>query len=95
MNETEQMSFTADKSMPIDTTTLFRCRVEKLPKDQRDKYFEWETNGYLVLHDQDYNEQSYIFNDIQNFMAEHHILPIVIGYDDWSAGEIVSMCKTK
>lgn len=75
----------------INRKYMPRCRVEKLPKDQRDKYFEWETNGYLVLHDQDYNEQSYIFNDIQNFMAEHHILPIVIGYDDWSAGEIVSM----
>lgn len=75
----------------INRKYMPRCRVEKLPKDQRDKYFEWETNGHLVLHDQDYNEQSYIFNDIQNFMSERHILPIVIGYDDWSAGEIVSM----
>lgn len=48
-------------------------------------------NGHLVLHDQDYNEQSYIFNDIQNFMVERHILPIIIGYADWSADEIVSI----
>jgi len=40
-----------------------RCRVEDLPKDQRDKCF----------------------------VVEHHKLSIVIGYDDWLSGEIVSM----
>lgn len=78
----EYRYFISKKYMP-------RNRVEKLPKEQKDKYFEWESQGYLHLHELDYNNQEYIFNDLRQFMTENKITPILVAYDKWNAKEII------
>ena len=74
----EERYFFSKKYMP-------RIRIDELPKEQRDKYNEWEQKGYLHIHELDYNDQHYVFEDIQQFMEENHILPVAVGYDKWGA----------
>lgn len=67
---------------------LPRKTVESLPKEQKDKYLEWEAKGYLHIHEKDFNDQEYIFNDLREYMREHKIFPICVGYDRWCAKQI-------
>ncbi|MFJ7915332.1 MULTISPECIES: terminase TerL endonuclease subunit [unclassified Lysinibacillus] len=76
--EGEERYFFNKKYMP-------RIRIDELPKEQRDKYNEWEQKGHLHIHELDYNDQNYIFEDLMAFMTENHILPIAVGYDKWEA----------
>lgn len=64
-----------------------RARIEALPKEQRDQYNAWEVKGHLHIHEKDTNEPKYIFNDLREFMAERHILPVAVGLDPWGAKE--------
>lgn len=68
-----------------------RHTVESLPKEQRDQYLKWEYDGFLNIHDLDFNDQKYIFEDLQNFISENGILPLKIGYDKWNARELVRL----
>jgi phage terminase large subunit-like protein len=71
-----------------------RSRIEQLPKEQRDKYIEWEEKGFLTIHELDYNDQSYIFDDLMAFMSENNLYPVGVGYDKWNAQEIVRLFES-
>lgn len=72
-----------------------RNTFDKLPKDKRDKYGEWELAGHLTIHEHDYNDQKFIFDDIVSFMTKNKILPIKVGYDKWNAREIVRLFEER
>lgn len=80
-----------DKRYFLNKKYLPRSRVENLPREQRLKYEEWETKGILTIHELDYNDQTYIFNDLREFMKQNKILPIAVGYDKWNAREMVRL----
>ncbi|MCM0582785.1 terminase large subunit [Weissella diestrammenae] len=94
VNDISSVSFMikdGDAFQFVNRKYMPRTNVEKLPKEQRDKYFEWEQQGYLILHEEAFNKQSFIFDDIQRYMSEHNILPMAVGYDDWNAAELHGM----
>ena len=70
---------------------LPRKTVEQLPKQQREKYEEWESKGLIHLHELDYNRQDYIFSDLKSFMIENKIQPICVGYDKYISREITQL----
>ena len=70
-----------------------RITVDNLPSDQRRKYEQWETEGHLIIHEKEYNDQEYIFHDLREFMTENKIFPIAFGYDRWNAREIVRLVE--
>ena len=70
-----------------------RITVDNLPSDQRRKYEQWETEGHLIIHEKEYNDQEYIFHDLRDFMTENKIFPIAFGYDRWNAREIVRLVE--
>jgi phage terminase large subunit-like protein len=78
----EKRYFLNKKYMPRHT-------IEKLPADQARQYLEWEAEGFLHIHELDYNDQEYIFNDLYEFMNDHKILPIKVGFDKWNSREII------
>ena len=70
-----------------------RITVDNLPSDQRRKYEQWETEGHLIIHEKEYNDQEYIFHDLREFMTENKIFPVAFGYDRWNAREIVRLVE--
>jgi phage terminase large subunit-like protein len=68
-----------------------RRTVEDSPKDQKDKYLEWESQGHLHIHEKDYNEQDYIFEDLRNFMIENNIMPVKVGFDRWNSRQMIRL----
>ncbi|EGE54246.1 terminase TerL endonuclease subunit [Streptococcus parauberis] len=80
----EERQYINKKYMPRQT-------IDSLPRDQQLKYLEWETKGLLHIHELDYNDQRYIFDNLREFMNEQHILPIAVGYDRWNAKELVRL----
>jgi len=72
-----------------------RSKVELLPKDQKDKYIEWESKGLLTFHDREYNDREFIFDDLIMFMDEHKIFPVRIGYDRWGAREFIKLWEER
>ena len=80
-----------DKRLFMNRKYMPRNRIEALPKEQKEKYLAWEQQGHLIIHELDYNDQEYIFNDLREFMTEHKIMPLVVGYDKWNAREIVRL----
>lgn len=82
--------------IPVEDTFMFlnkkyapRKIVDNLPREKREKYLEWESKGFLTIHELDYNDQEFIFNDLYDFMTKNKILPVLIGYDKWNAREII------
>jgi phage terminase large subunit-like protein len=65
-----------------------RSTVGKLAKEQRDQYLEWESRGYLRVHEMDFNDPAYIFGEIQSFMEGNMAYPVAVGYDRWGAAPI-------
>lgn len=82
-----------DKRYFLNRKYLPRSRVDKLPRERKNKYRAWEQQGHLVLHELDHNDQEFIFNDILAFMQEQHIYPIMVGYDKWNAKVILNRFK--
>lgn len=80
-----------DKRLFMNRKYMPRNRIEVLPKEQKEKYLAWEQQGNLIIHELDYNDQEYIFNDLRQFMTERNILPLAVGYDKWNAREIVRL----
>lgn len=80
-----------DKRLFMNRKYMPRNRIEALPKEQKEKYLAWEQQGHLIIHELDYNDQEYIFNDLREFMTERKIMPLVVGYDKWNAREIVRL----
>lgn len=80
-----------DKRLFMNRKYMPRNRIEVLPKEQKEKYLAWEQQGHLIIHELDYNDQEYIFNDLREFMTERKIMPLVVGYDKWNAREIVRL----
>lgn len=80
----DRFYFLAKKYMP-------RCRIDKLPKAQRDRYLKWEQEGYLHIHELDNNDQTYIFEDLRAFMTENKIMPVLLTYDKWKVDEILRL----
>lgn len=80
----EERQYLNQKFMPRHT-------IESLPKELRDKYAEWELSGQLHVHELDYNDQAYIFEELRKFMSENRILPIAVGYDRWNAKELIRL----
>lgn len=80
-----------DKRLFMNRKYMPRNRIEVLPKEQKEKYLAWEQQGHLIIHELDYNDQEYIFNDLRQFMTERNILPLAVGYDKWNAREIVRL----
>ena len=85
------MTVDGDKRMFMNRKYMPRNRIENLPREQREKYLAWEQQGHLIIHELDYNDQEYIFNDLRQFMTERNILPLAVGYDKWNAREIVRL----
>lgn len=85
------MTVEGDKRMFMNRKYMPRNRIENLPREQREKYLAWEQQGHLIIHELDYNDQEYIFNDLRQFMTERNILPLAVGYDKWNAREIVRL----
>lgn len=85
------MTVDGDKRMFMNRKYMPRNRIENLPREQREKYLAWEQQGHLIIHELDYNDQEYIFNDLHQFMTERNILPLAVGYDKWNAREIVRL----
>lgn len=82
-----------DERYFLNKKYLPRNTVENLPKEMRDKYYEWAANGDFTIHDNDFNDPDFIFDDLRDFMSENKILPLVIGYDARSASELVRKFK--
>lgn len=80
-----------DKRLFMNRKYMPRNRIEALPKEQKEKYLAWEQQGHLIIHELDYNDQEYIFNDLREFMTERKIMPLAVGYDKWNAREIVRL----
>lgn len=80
----EERQYLNKKFMPRHT-------IEGLPKELRDKYAEWELSGQLHVHELDYNDQAYIFEELRQFMSENRILPVAVGYDRWNAKELIRL----
>lgn len=80
----EKRFFKARKYIP-------RKRFEELPHDVAEKYLQWEKEGLLVIHELDYNDQEYIFNDLRSYMQKNRMFPVGVGYDKWNAREIVRL----
>ncbi|WP_329382680.1 terminase TerL endonuclease subunit [Anaerofustis sp. HA2171] len=80
----DKFYFYAKKYMP-------RCRIDMLPKAQRDTYLKWEKEGYLHIHELDNNDQKYIFEDLREFMNENKIMPVLLTYDEWQSKEILRL----
>lgn len=78
-----------DKRYFLTRKYLPRVRVNRLPKDRRDQYAEWEKDGNLIIHDLDLNDDAFIFEDIKAFMQEKHLYPVFVGYDSWQSKDIV------
>jgi phage terminase large subunit-like protein len=78
-----------DSFMFLNKKYLPRKTVDGLPREKREKYLEWESKGFLTIHDLDYNDQEYIFDDLYDFMTRNKILPVLVGYDKWNAREII------
>lgn len=72
-----------------------RITVDNLPKEQRDKYLEWEHNGQLVIHEKDHNDMKFIFDDLVEFMTENRMLPVCAGFDRWGADEITQFFEDR
>ncbi|MEG0349575.1 terminase TerL endonuclease subunit [Enterococcus sp.] len=70
-----------------------RMTVDNLPIAERQKYEEWEAQGHLVIHEREYNDQEFIFQDLRDFMKENKMLPVAFGYDRWNAREIVRLIE--
>jgi phage terminase large subunit-like protein len=68
-----------------------RSKVNALPKEQRDKYLEWEAKKLLHIHEKEYNDREYIFKDLLDFINCGKILPVKIGYDRWGAREFIKL----
>ena len=82
-----------DERYFLNKKYLPRNTVENLPKEMRDKYYEWAAKGDFTIHDNDFNDPDFIFDDLREFMSENKILPLVIGYDARSASELVRKFK--
>lgn len=77
------MTVKGDKYYFKNRVYVPRHTFERLPKDHRDNYERWEEQGHLIIHDKDFNEPEFLFDDLLSFMKENFILPITIGYDPW------------
>ena len=75
----------------INRKYLPRVRVEALHKDQHDQYLAWSAQDEIVLHDHDYNDQKFIFQDLAAFISKNKLLPVAIGYDPWNGDELVRL----
>lgn len=82
-----------DKRYFMNKKYLPKNTVDNLPKEMRDKYYSWAAKGNFTIHDHDFNDPDFIFKDLQEFMTENKILPLVIGYDARSAAELVRKFK--
>lgn len=85
------MTIDGDKRIFMNRKYMPRMTIDSLPKEQRDKYLAWEQEGQLIIHELDYNDQEFIFNDLREFMTERKIMPLAVGYDKWNAREIVRL----
>lgn len=85
------MTVEGDKRYFLNRKYMPRKSIENLPKSQAEKYLEWHAKNFLVLHDNDHNDQEFIFHDLYEFMNENNILPICVAYDRWSAKPIKKM----
>lgn len=85
------MVVNGDERQYINKKYMPRQTIDSLPRDQQLKYLEWEAKGLLHIHELDYNDQRYIFDNLREFMNENHILPIALGYDRWNAKELVRL----
>lgn len=65
--------------------------LNSMHRSDLQKYREWEEKGEIILHDSDYNDQNFIFKDLNNFMIQNNIIPIKVGYDKWNAREITKL----
>lgn len=68
-----------------------RKTVDSLPREQKERYQDWEVKGLIHIHELDFNEQDYIFNQILAFINENKILPVAVGFDKWNARQIVNL----
>lgn len=84
----ETISFVNRKYLP-------RSRVEALTKDQLDQYMAWSAKGEIILHDHDYNDPKFIYQDLTEFVSKNKMLPIAIGYDPWNGDELVRLLTNR
>lgn len=77
-----------DKRYFISKKYIPRATFEELPSNVKDQYQIWEKDGYINIHDLEYNDQEYIFHDLRAFMLNNKITPLVVGYDKWNSAEI-------
>lgn len=80
-----------DKFYFISKKYLPRCRIDQLPKQQRDKYLEWEKAGYIHIHEKESNDPEYIFEDLKSFMEKNYIMPVLVAYDQWKARDMLKL----
>ena len=85
------MTVAGDRRYFVTKKYAPRSRLEQLPKEQRDKYLEWESKGLLHIHEKEYNDRGYIFFEIKAYISENRILPVKVGYDRWGAREMVKL----
>lgn len=82
------MLVSGDKRFFIARKYLPRKRIDNLPQAQKEQYLRWEEQGLIKIHELDYNDQSFIFEDLNAFMLSKNIYPVAVGYDKWNAREI-------
>lgn len=80
-----------DKRYFFNKKYIPRVTLSKLPREQREQYEKWEKDGELHIHELDYNDQDYIFDDLKDFMGENKIYPIAVGYDRWNAQRLTNL----
>lgn len=77
-----------DKRYFIAKKYLPRNTFNELPANVKDQYTAWEAEGFINIHDLEYNDQEYIFHDLRAYMINNKITPLVVGYDKWNSAEI-------
>lgn len=73
---------------------LPKVGADKVSVNKKLKYDVWKKDGWLKIHDDDFNNQTAIFEDLKQYLDEHNLTPILLGYDNWNARVFVDLFKT-
>ena len=70
-------------------------QLKNLTATDRERYERFQRNGELIIHDNEYNDPAFLFDELNKYMYKNAITPVGFAYDNWHSSAIVNLYKEK
>lgn len=70
-------------------------QLKNLTATDRERYERYQRNGELIIHDKEYNDPAFLFEELNKYMYKNAINPVGFAYDNWHSSAIVDLYKNK